>query len=53
MALRINAENFEDKVLKADRTVPTVIAFVNGEEKGRTVGLKEPEEIETLFENYV
>ena len=105
MALRINAENFEEKVLKADRpvlvdfysdtcipckqmagilgdiedeneeviyiykvnvnydkdlaarykvmSVPTVIAFVNGEEKGRTVGLKEPEEIETLFENYV
>lgn len=105
MALRINAENFEEKVLKADRpvlvdfysdtcipckqmagilgdiedeneeaiyiykvnvnydkdlvarykvmSVPTVIAFVNGEEKGRTVGLKEPEEIETLFENYI
>ena len=105
MALRINAENFEEKVLKADRPVlvdfysdtcipckqmagilgdiedenedaiyiykvnvnydkdlaarykvmaaPTVIAFVNGEEKGRIVGLKEPEEIETLFENYV
>ena len=105
MALRINEENFEEKVLKADRPVlvdfysdtcipckqmagilgdiedenedaiyiykvnvnydkdlaarykvmaaPTVIAFVNGEEKGRTVGLKEPEEIETLFENYV
>ena len=105
MALRINAENFEEKVLKAGRPVlvdfysdtcipckqmagilgdiedenedaiyiykvnvnydkdlaarykvmaaPTVIAFVNGEEKGRTVGLKEPEEIETLFENYV
>ena len=105
MALRINAENFEEKVLKADKPVlvdfysdtcipckqmagilgdiedenedaiyiykvnvnydkdlaarykvmsaPTVIAFVNGEENGRTVGLKEPEEIETLFENYV
>ena len=105
MALRINAENFEEKVLKADKPVlvdfysdtcspckqmagilgdiedenedaiyiykvnvnydkdlaarykvmsaPTVIAFVNGEEKGRTVGLKEPEEIETLFENYI
>ena len=105
MALRINEENFEEKVLKADRPVlvdfysdtcipckqmagilgdiedenedaiyiykvnvnydkdlaarykvmaaPTVIAFVNGEEKVRTVGLKEPEEIETLFENYV
>ena len=105
MALRINAENFEEKVLKADRPVlvdfysdtcipckqmagilgdiedenedaiyiykvnvnydkdlaarykvmaaPTVIAFVNGEEKERIVGLKEPEEIETLFENYV
>ena len=105
MALRINAENFEEKVLKADKPVlvdfysdtcipckqmagilgdiedenedaiyiykvnvnydkdlaarykvmsaPTVIAFVNSEEKGRTVGLKEPEEIETLFENYV
>ena len=105
MALRINAENFEEKVLKADRPVlvdfysdtcihckqmagilgdiedenedaiyiykvnvnydkdlaarykvmaaPTVITFVNGEEKGRTVGLKEPEEIETLFENYI
>mgnify|MGYP002770724342 FL=1 len=105
MALRINAENFEEKVLKADRpvlvdfysdtcipckqmagilgdiedeneeviyiykvnvnydkdlaarykvmSVPTVIAFVNGEEKARTVGLKEPEEIETLFENYI
>ena len=105
MPLRINAENFEEKVLKADRPVlvdfysdtcipckqmagilgdiedenedaiyiykvnvnydkdlatrykvmaaPTVIAFVNGEEKGRTVGLKEPEEIETLFENSV
>ena len=105
MALRINAENFEEKVLKADRPVlvdfysdtcipckqmagilgdiedenedaiyiykvnvnydkdlaarykvmaaPTVIVFVNGEEKGRAVGLKEPEEIETLFENYV
>ena len=105
MALRINAENFEEKVLKADRPVlvdfysdtcipckqmagilgdiedenedaiyiykvnvnydkdlaarykvmaaPTVIAFVNGEEKGRIVGLKEPEEIETLFENYI
>ena len=105
MALRINAENFHEKVLTADRPVlvdfysdtcipckqmagilgdiedenedaiyiykvnvnydkdlaarykvmsaPTVIAFVNGEEKGRTVGLKEPEEIETLFENYI
>ena len=105
MALRINAENFEEKVLKADKPVlvdfysdtcipckqmagilgdiedenedviyiykvnvnydkdlaarykvmsaPTVIAFVNGEEKRRTVGLNEPEEIETLFENYI
>ena len=105
MALRINAENFEEKVLKADKPVlvdfysdtcipckqmagilgdiedenedaiyiykvnvnydkdlavrykvmsaPTVIVFVNGEEKGRTVGLKEPEEIKTLFENYI
>ena len=104
MALRINAENFEEKVLKADRPVlvdfysdtcipckqmagilgdiedenedaiyiykvnvnydkdlaarykvmaaPTVIAFVNGEEKGRTVGLKEPEEIENPLEDY-
>ena len=105
MALRINAENFEEKVLKADKpglvdfysdtcipckqmagilgdiedenedviyiykvnvnydkdlaarykvmSAPTVIAFVNGEEKRRTVGLNEPEEIETLFENYI
>ena len=105
MALRINAENFEEKVLKAakpvlvdfysdscipckqmagilgdiedeneddiyiykvnvnyDRelaeknkvmSVPTVICFVNGEAKGKTVGLKEQEEIEELFEKYV
>ena len=98
MALRINAENFEEKVLKADKPVlvdfysdtcipckqmagilgdiedeneddiyiykvnvnydkalaeefkvmsaPTVICFVNGEQKGKVVGLKEPEEIE-------
>ena len=101
MALRINAENFEEKVLKADKPVlvdfysdtcipckqmagilgdiedenedslyiykvnvnydkelasrykvmsaPTVVAFVNGQEKGRTVGLKEQEEIENLL----
>lgn len=101
MALRITRENFEEKVLNADKPVlvdfysdtcipckqmagilgeiedenedslyiykvnvnydkelakeynvmsaPTVICFVNGEEKGRTVGLKEPEEIEKLF----
>ena len=105
MALRINAENFEEKVLKADKPVlvdfysdscipckqmagilgdiedeneddiyiykvnvnydrelaekykvmsaPTVICFVNGEAKGKTVGLKEQEEIEELFEEYV
>ena len=105
MALRINAENFEEKVLKADKLVlvdfysdscipckqmagilgdiedeneddiyiykvnvnydkelakkykvmsaPTVICFVNGEAKGKTVGLKEQEEIEELFEEYV
>ena len=105
MALRINAENFEEKVLKADKpvlvdfysdscipckqmagilgdiedenedniyiykvnvnydkelaekykvmSVPTVICFVNGEAKGKTVGLKEQEEIEELFEKYV
>ena len=105
MALRINAENFEEKVLKADKpvlvdfysdscipckqmagilgdiedeneddiyiykvnvnydrelaekyevmSVPTVICFVNGEANGKTVGLKEQEEIEELFEKYV
>ncbi len=105
MALRINAEYFEEKVLKADKPVlvdfysdscipckqmagilgdiedeneddiyiykvnvnydkelakkykvmsaPTVICFVNGEAKGKTVGLKEQEEIEELFEEYV
>ena len=105
MALRINAENFEEKVLKADKpvlvdfysdscipckqmvgilgdiedenedniyiykvnvnydkelaekykvmSVPTVICFVNVEAKGKTVGLKEQEEIEELFEKYV
>ena len=91
MALRINAENFEEKVLKADKpvlvdfysdscipckqmagilgdiedeneddiyiykvmSVPTVICFVNGEAKGKTVGLKEQEEIEELFEEFV
>ena len=105
MALRINAENFEEKVLKADKpvlvdfysdscipckqmagilgdiedeneddiyiykvnvnydrelaekykvmSVPIVICFVNGEAKGKTVGLKEQEEIEELFEKYV
>ena len=105
MTLRINAENFEEKVLKADKPVlvdfysdscipckqmagilgdiedeneddiyihkvnvnydkelaekykvmsaPTVICFVNGEAKGKTVGLKEQEEIEELFEEYV
>ena len=101
MALRINAENFEEKVLKADKPVlvdfysdtcipckqmagilgdieddiyiykvnvnydkalaeeykvmsaPTVICFVNGEQKGKVVGLKEPEEIEALFEEFV
>ena len=105
MALRINAENFEEKVLKADKPVlvdfysdscipckqmagilgdiedeneddiyiykvnvnydrelaekykvmsfPTEICFVNGEAKGKTVGLKEQEEIEELFEKYV
>ena len=105
MALRINAENFEEKVLKADKpvlvdfysdscipckqmagilgdiedeneddiyiykvnvnydrelaekykvtSVPTVICFVNGEAKGKTVGLKEQEEIEELFEKYI
>ena len=105
MALRINAENFEEKVLKADKPVlvdfysdtcipckqmacilgdledenedalyiykvnvnydkalaeqykvmsaPTVICFVNGEKKGKIVGLKEPEEIEALFEDYI
>ena len=34
-------------------SVPTVICFVNGEAKGKTVGLKEQEEIEELFEKYV
>ena len=105
MALRINAENFEEKVLKADKpvlvdfysdscipckqmagilgdiedeneddiyiykvnvnydrewaekykvmSVPTVICFVNGVAKGKTVGLKEQEEIEELFEEFV
>ena len=105
MALRINAENFEEKVLKADKpvlvdfysdscipckqmagilgdiedeneddiyiykvnvnydrelaekykvmSVPTVICFVNGKAKGKTVGLKEQEEIEELFEEFV
>ena len=105
MALRINADNFEAKVLKADKPVlvgfysdtciprkqmagilgdiedenedsiyiykvnvnydkdlatkykvmsaPTVIIFVNGEEKGKVVGLKEPEDIEALFEEYI
>ena len=105
MALRINAENFEEKVLKADKPVlvdfysdscipckqmagilgdiedeneddiyiykvnvnydkelaekykvmsaPTVICFVTGAAKGKTVGLKEQEEIEELIEEYV
>ena len=105
MALRINAENFEEKVLKADKpvlvdfysdscipckqmagilgdiedenedniyiykvnvnydrelaekynvmSVPTVICFLNGEAKGKTVGLKGQEEIEELFEEFV
>ena len=93
MALRINAENFEEKVLKADKpvlvdfysdtcipckqmagilgdiedehedkalaeqykvmSVPTVICFVNGEQKGKVVGLKEQEEVEALFEEYL
>lgn len=105
MALRINAENFEEKVLKADKPVlvdfysdtcipckqmagilgdiedenedvlyiykvnvnydktlaeeykvmsaPTVICFVNGEQKGKVIGLKEPEEIEALFEELI
>ena len=105
MALRINAENFEEKVLKADKPVlvdfysdtcipckhmagrvgdvvhpledtvffynvtvnyatalaeqnkvmsaPTVICFVNGEQKGKVVGLKEQEEVEALFEEYL
>ena len=105
MALRINAENFEEKVLKADKpvlvdfysdscipckqmagilgdiedeneddiyiykvnvnydrelaekykvmSVPTVICFVNGAAKGKTVGLKEQEEIEELFEKFL
>lgn len=105
MALRINAENFEEKVLTADKpvlvdfysdscipckqmagilgdiedeneddiyiykvnvnydrelaekykvmSVPTVICFVKGEAKGKTVGLKEQEEIEELFEKYI
>ena len=96
MALRINAENFEEKVLKADKpvlvdfysdtcipckqmagilgdiedehedtvyiykvnvnydkalaeqykvmSVPTVICFVNGEQKGKVVGLKEQDD---------
>ena len=34
-------------------SVPTVICFVNGEAKGKTVGLKEQEEIEELFEKYI
>ena len=34
-------------------SAPTVICFVNGEAKGKTVGLKEQEEIEELFEKYV
>ena len=41
------AEEF--KVMSA----PTVICFVNGEQKGKVVGLKEPEEIEALFEEFV
>ena len=105
MALRINVENFEEKVLKADKpvlvdfysdtcipckqmagilgdiedehedtvyiykvnvnydkalaeqykvmSVPTVICFVNGEQKGKVVGLKEQEEVEALFEEYL
>ena len=86
MALRINAENFEEKVLKADKPVlvdfysdtcipckqmagilgdiedeheDTVyiykvnVNYVNGEQKGKVVGLKEQEEVEALFEEYL
>ena len=45
-----------DKDLAAKYKVmsaPTVIAFVNGEQKGKVVGLKEPEDIEALFEEYI
>ena len=34
-------------------SVPTVICFVNGEQKGKVVGLKEQEEVEALFEEYL
>ena len=39
----------EYKVMSA----PTIICFVNGEQKGKVVGLKEPEEIEALFEEFI
>ena len=39
----------EYKVMSA----PTVICFVNGEQKGKVIGLIEPEEIEALFEEFV
>ena len=39
----------EYKVMSA----PTVICFVNGEQKGKVIGLKEPEEIEALFEEFI
>ena len=34
-------------------SAPTVICFVNGEQKGKVVGLKEQEEVEALFEEYL
>lgn len=34
-------------------SVPTVICFVNGRQKGKVVGLKEQEEVEALFEEYL
>ena len=34
-------------------SVPTVFCFVNGEQRGKVVGLKEQEEVEALFEEYL
>ena len=34
-------------------SAPTVICFVNGEQKGKVVGLKEQEKVEALFEEYL
>ena len=34
-------------------SAPTVICFVTANRKAKIVGLKEPEEIEALFEDYI